>query len=200
MRVLHDIRTGPVPIHFTDGSARSARDWSTAIDSHNEWTKSRGLVTSDPITHRQGSRRVTDVIVGNGTKELVGIRLTNGERITATAGHPFWDEQSRSWVDAEDLSRRDRLLKSSERELRLTGSREYTSKTTVYNLTVAGLHTFSSGGLRFSCTTARFRTARKFWKRWPAILGGTASPNRLKTWCWNTASQPRCRVPIGRSR
>ncbi|MGH2641439.1 MAG: RHS repeat-associated core domain-containing protein, partial [Actinomycetota bacterium] len=106
------------------------------------------VMAADPITHRMGPRRVTDVIVGRGTKELVDLRFANGERITATAGHPFWDERSRSWIEAEDLKGRHGLLKPSEEQVQLTGSREYTRRAAVYNLTVAGLHTFYVGRAR----------------------------------------------------
>lgn len=58
------------------------------------------VMVSDPETGESGRRRVTDTIVGDGTKELVDIEI-DGNVITATNRHPFWVDEGH-WVDAED--------------------------------------------------------------------------------------------------
>jgi RHS repeat-associated protein len=109
-----------------------------------------GDPTASPAT---AAKLVTASIVGTGSKELVDITVASAKgssgTLTATAGHPFWiDDDGRAdtsgghWVDAADL-RAGQWLESSDGHLvQVAGIRARNQHTSVYNLTVDGLHTY----------------------------------------------------------
>ncbi len=104
------------------------------------------VLATDPETGRTVRRRVADVIVGLGTKQLVRLNA-GGQRITATAGHPFWVASRRAWVDAEDLQVGDRLRRPNGGTVRVRRVVTLSlADRTVFNLTVAGVHTYYVGG------------------------------------------------------
>lgn len=96
---------------------------------------------ADPTTGEAGPRQVTDVIVGEGDKNLVEI-TAGGGTVTATDGHPFWVESQGAWVEARSLKVGDRLLLWSGSTAMIEASRRYSVNTVVYNLTVTELHTY----------------------------------------------------------
>ena len=49
-------------------------------------------------------QEVTHLIRGKGDKELVDIKLSSGEVITATSNHPFWAVADQNWTDAGKLT------------------------------------------------------------------------------------------------
>jgi hypothetical protein len=97
---------------------------------------------ADPETGAEGPRQVTDVIIGQGQKDLVEIEV-DGHVITATDEHPFWSPSRGGWIDAEDLQVGDDLLTN---DGTLTDIDRITSYTVtfqiVHNLTVDDLHTY----------------------------------------------------------
>ncbi|MFC7550750.1 polymorphic toxin-type HINT domain-containing protein [Plantactinospora sp. GCM10030261] len=114
------------------------------------------VIATDPETGKRAAKPVTATITGDGEKTLIDIDVTtsNGddhrtERITATDGHPFWidtDGQSDTpegrWIDAADL-RHGQWLKTSNGQLvKIAGTHAHTQHATVYNLTVADIHTY----------------------------------------------------------
>jgi len=99
------------------------------------------VLATDPETGEQGPRRVTDLIVGEGLKELVDVEV-DGEIITATDGHPFWVDDEGRWVDADDLETGDRLLLADGTTVAVDSVRERTEVRRVHNLTVEGIHTY----------------------------------------------------------
>ena len=56
-----------------------------------------------------GPRRVLEAIVGEGTKDLVVLTI-DGDRVTATGGHPCWVVNHDTWIHARDLQHGDVLL------------------------------------------------------------------------------------------
>jgi len=103
------------------------------------------VLATDPVTGRTAPRVVTRLIVGTGLKDLVEVTVATaaGTRtLVATANHPFWIENDRRWTDAGDLDRGDTVGTALGRTVTVTGAREYSRHQTVYNLTVAGLHTY----------------------------------------------------------
>ena len=99
------------------------------------------VLATDPETGEQGARRVTDLIVGEGLKELVDVEV-DGEIITATGGHPFWLDDAGAWVDADDLETGDRLLLADGTTVAVDSVRERAEVLRVHNLTVDGIHTY----------------------------------------------------------
>ena len=98
-------------------------------------------MAADPETGERGARQVTNVIVGEGSKDLVEIDI-DGETITATDGHPFWVASDFEWTDAEDLEVGDELLLADGSTVAVDAVHEYTVEAVVYNLTVDDVHTY----------------------------------------------------------
>jgi hypothetical protein len=107
------------------------------------------VLATDPTTGRTAAQAVTHVIVGNGQKVLVEVTVdTDGDRgdktdtVTATAGHPFWVDSERRWVNAGDLAAGQRLQTSGGGSATVLATREWTEQQQVFNLTVDRIHTF----------------------------------------------------------
>ncbi|MGY0235398.1 polymorphic toxin-type HINT domain-containing protein [Longispora urticae] len=100
------------------------------------------VAAADPVTGESGPRRVTDLIVGSGTKQLVDVTVAGGGTVTATEGHPFWSVDRSRWVDAGELRVGEHLRGPDGAAVAVTGVRPYSGTLTVHNLTVAGLRTF----------------------------------------------------------
>jgi hypothetical protein len=103
------------------------------------------VVAFDPESGERGIRTVTDTIVGDGIKQLVGIRIrtsTGESTIWATEHHPFWDPSEEEWVDAEELALGSVLLTDDGYRVTVTGITEVARVQRVHNLTVEGIHTY----------------------------------------------------------
>jgi hypothetical protein len=95
-----------------------------------------------------GPELVADVIVGQGEKYLVGVRVDmNGDgtsdEVVATDRHPFY-VVGRGWTDAIALRQGD-LLATDIGVGVVTSTRSWHEITTVRNLTVSRLHTYYVG-------------------------------------------------------
>ncbi|MGW0874227.1 polymorphic toxin-type HINT domain-containing protein [Streptomyces sp. NPDC002740] len=62
--------------------------------------------------------------------------------MTATDGHPFWIPELGEWADATNLAAGERLSSSTRVVVRITEVRRWDQSATVYNLTVADVHTY----------------------------------------------------------
>jgi RHS repeat-associated protein len=103
------------------------------------------VLATDPTTRRTEARQVTDVIVGQGEKQLVAISVGgsgSGGTITATDRHPFWLPDQHRWADARDLRPGDLLETASGTSARVSAVRAWSQTARVFNLTVGGIHTF----------------------------------------------------------
>ncbi|MFI0791564.1 LamG-like jellyroll fold domain-containing protein [Micromonospora rubida] len=103
------------------------------------------VLATDPTTGRTEAQPVTDVIVGEGDKDLVDITVRVGdttETITATEGHPFWVAGEDRWIDAGELAAGHRLTAADDRPATVTSVRAHREQRRVYNLTVDRLHTY----------------------------------------------------------
>ncbi|MET9465142.1 toxin C-terminal domain-containing protein [Streptomyces sp. NPDC006544] len=108
------------------------------------------VLATDPETGESKAEAVVAEIKGQGVKHLVEVTVdTDGPQgaaeasVTATEGHPFWIQELGEWVDATDLKSGERLQTSSGSHLQITGLKRWTVPTaTVYNLTIATLHTY----------------------------------------------------------
>jgi RHS repeat-associated protein len=99
------------------------------------------VLATDPTTGRTERRKVTEVIVGEGDKQLVQITVDGGS-LVATQGHPFWVESLHRWVNAEDLKPGYTFETADHRPATVAGTRTFSQRDRVYNLTVDGLHTY----------------------------------------------------------
>ncbi|SDE72436.1 intein C-terminal splicing region/RHS repeat-associated core domain-containing protein [Blastococcus fimeti] len=136
------------------------------------------VAARDPLSGELSAQPVLNVIVGHGDKHLIDVvtgpapasALEDGQvgdhdlradAWTATAGHPVWVEQQ-GWTHADDLAVGD-LLQGATGELRVvqrTGDRGWVKSQTVYNLTVANVHTFivgdsGAGTLVHNCASSK---------------------------------------------
>ena len=105
----------------------------------------------DPETGMRRAEPVTRLIRGTGTKHLVRLRVAanpyglNGDTIVATTNHPFWVPARRTWTDAGNLTLGTRLGNGHGGHVRVLDRTTFTRRTTVYNLTIADLHTYQIG-------------------------------------------------------
>lgn len=134
--------TGDTPVLMADGSRKLIKDVRVGDK----------VAATDPETGESGPRTVTTVIKGTGTKHLTEItvavygpeRFGDGKSstLTATDGHPFWAPALHQWVRASDLEQGQWLQTSAGTWVQITAIRHRTQRTTVYNLSVDGLHTY----------------------------------------------------------
>jgi hypothetical protein len=111
------------------------------------------VMAAKAATGKATPQTVSAVIVGNGDKDLVDVRVKTADgktsTLTATAGHPFWvdadgraDTPNGRWIDATQL-RQGQWLKTSNGQLvRVAGTAARTQHAQVYNLTVDSGHTY----------------------------------------------------------
>lgn len=107
------------------------------------------VLVADPKAGMTGSQPVVDVIEGHGEKTLVRVTVdTDGPKgnrtglIITTDEHPFWDAKQHHWTNAGDLRPGTHLHTPSGATMEVVGIWRYTQVQNVYNLTVAGPHTF----------------------------------------------------------
>ncbi|WP_145926548.1 polymorphic toxin-type HINT domain-containing protein [Amycolatopsis orientalis] len=127
--------TGDTPILLSDMSRKPIKDIRVG---------DRVLAT-DPASGRSAGKPVTQLINGQGSKHLVEIRLADsadGSVLRTTDEHPFWNEDTRSWVSAKDLRPGSHLRNSSGTSERVASVRSYDESIQVFNFTVADLHTY----------------------------------------------------------
>jgi hypothetical protein len=135
------------------------------------------VAARDPLTGELTAQPVLDVIVGQGEKHLIRVvtapapdgALDEGQLSdpdaradvwTATANHPIWVEDE-GWTEAEELALGD-LLMGASGEFRVVQDIDdegWLPGQTVYNLSVANVHSFivgdSGGGtLVHNCSRA----------------------------------------------
>ncbi len=108
------------------------------------------VIAVDPETGATSVQPVLGVIIGQGTRHLVGVDIAAGDgsyvEIYATADHPFYVEDG-GWTGASNL-RTGAVLKTVDGRRRTVGDvRDFgdVAGRTVYNLNVGNVHTFVVG-------------------------------------------------------
>ncbi|MGW1718187.1 SpvB/TcaC N-terminal domain-containing protein [Streptomyces sp. NPDC002156] len=125
---------------MADGSAKPIEDVETGDL----------VLATDPETGRTEAKPVTHLITGKGEKHLVKITVDvdgdKGDRtasVTATDGHPFWNDALDRWIDADDLKPGMRLSTGEGTQIEVEAVKPWTvQEQEVHNLTVGDLHTY----------------------------------------------------------
>jgi hypothetical protein len=129
-------------------SPRHASASSSQIDS---------IQSTANLGSAQNYQKVTDLINSHKEQTLIHITLDNGQKLTATQGHPF--NTTEGWRDAVLLKKGGKLLlkggegdeasvstaQAEQRYVTITEVRTEHTVTPVFNLEVANLHTFYVG-------------------------------------------------------
>ncbi|WP_346115403.1 polymorphic toxin-type HINT domain-containing protein [Nonomuraea maheshkhaliensis] len=108
------------------------------------------VLAADPATGKVEAKPVVDMITGEGAKNLVQVTVDiDGDKgnaegvIVATDEHPFWVETLRDWVAATRLEQGSLLRTANGASVKVVGLAKWTtSHQRVYNLTIAGTHTY----------------------------------------------------------
>jgi hypothetical protein len=95
----------------------------------------KGTVQAEPVQQ---------VIEGKGLKHIIEIRA-GPETIEATYNHPFWLANRGTFEWADHLQVGDKLLEPDGSQLPITAISRHDEVTTVYNLSIANVHTFYVG-------------------------------------------------------
>lgn len=108
------------------------------------------VLATDPETGETTAKPVSALITGAGEKALTTLSITDkaGDdlgTVTATDGHPFWVPDLGRWVDAGELLPGDWLGTAAGTLVQVTGIDHDHREQTVYNLTVADIHTYYAG-------------------------------------------------------
>jgi hypothetical protein len=99
------------------------------------------VLATDPRTGKTSAQKVTDRLV-NADTELVDLTVRTGGRATTvhtTKEHPFWDPERLKWTGAGDLEPGVVVAGSA---ATVGAAREFAGRQTMYNLTVANVHTY----------------------------------------------------------
>jgi hypothetical protein len=103
------------------------------------------VVVTDPVT----GENVTEPVVRlhkNLDVDLIDVTVmtVDGDRVTihTTQHHPFWDDTAGAWVEAAGLPPGHMLHTVSGNAELVVGSRNFTAARSMYDLTVAEIHTY----------------------------------------------------------
>lgn len=125
--------SGTTTVVMADGTRKAIADIEIGDD----------VLAEDPETGERGPRRVTRVWEHEDT--VLDLEI-DGDLVTTTEDHPFWNATDGEWQEAKDLDAGD-LVRSADGELvQVGGLRLRTARTTTaFNLTVDGIHTYFVG-------------------------------------------------------
>ncbi|MCM4082476.1 TreTu family toxin [Paractinoplanes hotanensis] len=137
---------------FVAGTKVLLRDGDSDDDTRNIEDVTPGATSveaTDPLGNRTAVKPVTALITGQGIKHLVDISIdedadptTTPAVITATDEHPFWVPARNAWLPAKELAAGTELQAFGGKPVSVTAVDPRTETTTVYNLTVADIHTY----------------------------------------------------------
>ncbi|MFI7492963.1 RHS repeat-associated core domain-containing protein [Micromonospora echinaurantiaca] len=121
--------SGETKVLMADGSTKALKD-----------IKVGDIVEAfDPETGEQGGRVVSQVWVHEDQLQRL---LVNGDILTTTEDHPFWNATDRAWQRADELARGDLLLTPAGVGVPAGGLQSIAFQADAYNLTVNDIHTY----------------------------------------------------------
>ncbi|MFE7526349.1 ricin-type beta-trefoil lectin domain protein [Kitasatospora sp. NPDC057542] len=130
------------PVLMADGSARPI----------GEIQPGDAVTATDPQTGESSSEAVTAKIIGHDDTQFTELTLSAPgqkttpqatETLVSTAHHPYWDETTKTWTNAQDLQAGHQLYSPGHGLVVLLATHTYTTAPqTAHNLTVANLHTY----------------------------------------------------------
>ncbi|XVU28294.1 DUF6531 domain-containing protein [Actinoplanes sp. CA-054009] len=97
------------------------------------------VATTDPETGRDSTQKVTHTWVHHDTFYKLVI---NGQPLTTTDDHPFWNATDQQWQQANQLDPGDSLLTPSQTSAIVSTGHTTEATGDAYNLTVEGTHTY----------------------------------------------------------
>ncbi|MFI9101835.1 polymorphic toxin-type HINT domain-containing protein [Streptomyces fildesensis] len=104
------------------------------------------VLATDPVTKDTRTEKVTNTIVTDADKDFTRVTAHTESgataTITATAHHPYWDDKSKRWINAADLTPGAELRTPDGSILTVTKVETTRETHRTYNLTVANLHTY----------------------------------------------------------
>ncbi|MFC3386354.1 polymorphic toxin-type HINT domain-containing protein [Couchioplanes azureus] len=103
------------------------------------------VLATDPKTSRTEGREVTATHINDDRKFTnLTVRTSDGKQalIRTTQEHPFWDQSTDEWVGAGELTTAASLLAADNTLQRVIDVRSFDGRRTMYNLTVADIHTY----------------------------------------------------------
>ena len=125
--------TGATLVLMADGTHKPIQD----IEPGDE------VIATDPETGESWARPVTHVYMHEDT--VVNLEI-DGETITTTEDHPFWNATDGEYQRADELDLGDDVLAADGRFVAVVGTDPETQRGDLaYNLTVSGLHTYHVG-------------------------------------------------------
>jgi len=99
------------------------------------------VLATDPVTGEHGPRQVTHTWAHNDV--LVDLQLADGQTVTTTEDHPFWNHTDQQRQPAETLDAGDQLLTPTGTTVTTAGLDPTSAHTgPANNLTVDGTHTY----------------------------------------------------------
>ena len=102
------------------------------------------VMATDPATGVTAPEVVTHVWVH--TDDLTNLDLANGDVLTTTEDHPFWNATDLQWQEIADFDRGDVVVTDDWLPIEVTGlDPGSTYRDLAYNLTVANTHTYHVG-------------------------------------------------------
>ncbi len=164
------------PVVMADGSTKPI----------GEVVKGDLVRAADEVTGEIKVSPVTDVIVGDGLKDLVTLSVDSDgdgrtEPLTATTEHPLY-VQGRGWVDAGKVRSSDRLVAPDGRTPVVTGAVRHQDVRQVRNLTVGGTHTYyvQTDGAPALVHNCRIMSSKWFGSRRGAYKARRNDYNRMR--------------------
>ncbi|HEV3172904.1 MAG TPA: RHS repeat-associated core domain-containing protein [Actinocrinis sp.] len=130
--------TGATPILMADGASKPIDQVKVGDRIANN------LPGADPGTKDQ-THTVTAVHVTYTDRDYTDVTIatpTGPATITGTAHHPYWDQTTHAWTDADQLHPGDHLQTSDGNTVTVATLRDYTATTVTYNLTIDDLHSY----------------------------------------------------------
>lgn len=107
------------------------------------------VLATDPVTGESGPRMVVGTITTQGPKDLVKLTVDidgpSGNKtgtVVAAAAHALWNPQKGQWLNASDLRAREQLRTVDGTRVEIAAMVSDRRHQRVYNLTVAGVHTY----------------------------------------------------------